>query len=392
MTVSEILLRSESMKRYLTSIVGAILILTLILMGCTKTSPIPQSSSPLPVGEKKQPQEAEASRGDVLGAGKRLVLGFYTDTGGGTTSAKNSIMNNIKALDEIAFFWYSFDGTGKVTRPKVDMGIKEAAQKGGAKVYALVHNMNNMVFNPQLAHQVLANPQIRGNFINNLVDLTTKENWDGIALDIEKIPPADRNNYSALITDLQSALKVKDKILNISIPAKYQDDPNDLWHGAFDYAAIGKAADQVVLMTYEEHGITTTQGPIASWGWVNRVIKYALGRIPNEKIIMGLPVYASNWASNRPTVPSYFSYAQATALAKKYGVNILYDESQQVPHYSYTDGGVRHEVYLENVRSLSAKLNIAKQNQLHGVAIWRLGIEDPTVWSDVLKDYGAGHK
>lgn len=378
------------MKRYLTIFTVSMTILGSLLSGCTGAKYTPQSLPSPQVGDNGQPPQAEAARKDVLGSGKRVVLGFYTDAG---TKSKDSLTKNIKALDEVSFFWYSFDATGNIKRVgNVDLNLKETAQKGGAKAYALVHNMGAKDFDSELAHRVLANNTIRADFIKNLVALTTKENWDGIAIDIEKIPPDDRNNYTAFINELLGALKTKDKILNISIAAKYQDDPKDLWSGAFDYAAIGKAADQVVLMTYEEHGISTTQGPIASQGWVNRVISFAMGKIPKEKIVMGIPVYASNWASNKPTFPSYFTYAKAIELAKKNNVNILYDETQQVPHYSFTDGEVRHEIYLEDVRSLTAKLNLAKKNQLHGVAIWKLGIEDPTLWTDVLKDYRSGHK
>ena len=379
------------MKRYLILFVASLIILGSALSGCTGPQPTPQSSSPFQKGDG-QPPQAEASREDVLGSGKQVVLGFYTDIGSGESRAKQTMMEHIKAIDEVAFFWYTFDGTGKVNSADADLSIKEMAQKGGAKAYALVHNLKDKQFDPQVAHQVLANPTIRKNFINNLVALTTKENWDGIAIDIEKILAADRNNYSTFLSELQGALKAKDKILNVSIPAKYHDDPNDTWSGAFDYAAIGKTADQVVLMTYEEHGLGSTQGPIASQGWVNRVINYATGKIPHEKIVMGLPVYASNWASNKPTLPTYISYAQAVNLARKHSVSILYDKTQQAPHYTFTDAGVRHEIYLENVESLTAKLETAKKSQLHGVAIWRLGIEDPLLWTDVLKGYGAGHK
>ena len=375
------------MKRYLTLSVVFIIILGSVLSGCTGSKPLPQLLPPLQVGDNGQPPQAEASRKDVLGPGKRIVFGFYTDSG---IKAKDSVTNNIKLLDEVAFFWYSFDETGKLKRAgNVDLSLKEATQKGGAKAYALIHNMGVDQFDSQLAHQVLANQAIRGDFIKNLVALTIEENWDGVAIDIEKIPPDDRNNYSTFINELHSALKAKDKILNVSIAAKYQDVPTDLWSGAFDYAAIGKAADQVVLMTYEEHGLSTTQGPIASQGWVNRVINFTIDKIPRDKIVMGLPVYASNWASNKPTVPTYLSYAKAIELAKKNNVSILYDETQQVPHFTFTEAGVRHEIYLENIRSLTAKLDIAKKNQLHGVAIWKLGIEDPTLWTDVLKNYGS---
>lgn len=379
------------MKRYLTLIVVSLTILGSMLSGCTGVKNEPQLLPPSPqVGENGQPPQAEASREDVLGPDKRVVLGFYTDAG---TKSKDSLSKHIKVLDEVAFFWYSFDGKGKLKRVgNVDLTLKDAAQKGGAKAYALVHNLDEKGFDSPLAHQVLTNNAIRGNFVKNIVALTISENWDGVAVDIEKIPPDDRNQYSAFLNELHSALKAKDKILNISIAAKYQDDPNDLWSGAFDYAAIGKVADQVVIMTYEEHGVGTTQGPIASYGWVDRVINFATGKIPKDKLVMGLPVYATNWASDKPTIPTNLTYSKAVELAKKHRVSFLYDESQQVPHFSFTSAGIRHEIYSEDVRSLTAKLNLAKKNQLHGVAIWKLGIEDPTLWSDVLKDYNSVRK
>ena len=211
----------------------------------------------------------------------------------------------------------------------------------------------------------------------------------GFRLILRRLPPGDRNNFSAFVTELQKALKAKDKVLNISIPAKFIDYPSDLWSGAYDYAAIGKVADQVVLMTYDEHGTGTTQGPIASHHWVDQVITYAVSKMPKEKIVMGLAVYSFDWGTDKPTVPAYLSFTQSTEQAKKHGVEVLYNEAEQVPHYIYTAGGVRHEVYLENNKSLAVKLDYAKKHQLHGVAIWRLGMEDPTMWDSVMKTFGT---
>lgn len=378
------------MKRFLTFPLIAVLVLGLNLTGCNPAQPPSQPTQPQ-MTENGQPPTAEAdTRQDVLGAEKRIVMGFYTDPEGPTPGSKESMMKNIKMLDEVSFFWYTFDANGKVlTSGKKDLSIKEAAQKNGAKAYALVHNMKGGLFDPNLVHQVLANPSVRSTFVNNLVNLTINEKWDGIAVDIEKAPPGDRNNYSTFLDELHKALKAKDKVLNVSIPAKYIDYPSDLWSGAYDYTAIGKDSDQVVLMTYDEHGLGTTQGPIASRGWVNRVISYAVGKIPKEKIVMGLPVYSFDWGSNKPTVPDYLSYAQSADRAKKHGVEILFDEENKVPHYQYTANGVRHEVYLENGKSLQPKMEYAKEQKLHGVAIWRVGMEDPTIWDSLIKTYGT---
>lgn len=375
------------MKRYLTLMLAAVVILQLAISGCSDFKGLPQLISAQPREDKGRLPEAEAAHEDALAPGKGVVLGFYTDSG---QAARDSLVKNIKALNEAAFFWYAFDGTGKIkSEGNVDLSLKETARQGGVKAYALVHNLNGEGFDSQLAHQILADKGVRGEFVKNLLALTLKENWDGLMMDIEKIPVGDRSAYSEFLAELHTALKAKAKSLSVAVAAKYRDDPQDPWSGAFDYAEIGKAADQVVLMTYEEHGTDTTQGPIASLGWVKRVIDFAKDRIPAEKIVMGLGVYAGNWASDKPTQPVYLTCAKAVELAGQNNVSILYDESQQVPHFAFTKGGIRHEVYFENARSLSAKLEAAKENRLQGVAIWRLGIEDASLWSEVLKDYAS---
>jgi spore germination protein YaaH len=381
------------MKRFLIFIMCSALILGLALTGCKNVPPtVPQQTS-----QNTQPPQAEAgaTRDSVLGSDKRVVMGFYTDPEGPTPGSKESMIKNAKLLDEVAFFWYSFDPTGKVTPVgKVDLSIKRTAQKNGSKAYALVHNMNlsgSVGFDANLAHSVFVNPSARENLVRNLVNLTTKDGWDGISVDIEKTPPGDRNNFSAFIAELSKALKAKDKVLNVSIPAKFVDYPSDLWSGAYDYAAIGKAADQIILMTYDEHGLGTTQGPIASQGWVDRVINFAVGKIPKEKIVMGLPVYSYDWGSNKPLMPDYISYDQTVERAKKHGVEILTDPSAKVPQFIYTANGIRHEVFFENVASLKVKMDYALKHKLHGVGIWRLGMEDPAIWSSLLKDFGTNN-
>jgi len=383
------------MKRFLTFVMSSALILGLALTGCSNAQPNSQPKAQQQTTQSTQPPQAEAgaTRDSVIGPEKRVVMGFYTDPEGPTPGSKESMIKNAKLLDEVAFFWYSFDATGKVVPTgKVDLKIKETAQKNGSKAYALVHNMNltgTVGFDANLAHNVLSNPEKRANLVTNLVNLTTKDGWDGISVDVEKTPPGDRNNFSAFVAELGKALKAKDKVLNISIPAKFIDYPSDLWSGAYDYAAIGKSADQIILMTYDEHGLGTTQGPVASQGWVDRVISFAVGKIPKEKIVMGLPVYSYDWGSAKPLMPDYLSYIQTVDRAKKQGVEILTDPSAKVPQFIYTAKGVRHEVFFENAGSLRIKMDYALKHKLHGVGIWRLGMEDPAIWDSLMKTYGT---
>lgn len=376
------------MKRYLTLLLMCSFLISSLFVGCAGNQAIPPKPAS-EAGNLGEPPQAEASR-EEAGAKKSIILGFYPEAG---DKAKDSLLKNIKSLDQVVFFWYTFDDKGKLNPTKsVDLGLKNTVQKNGAKALALVHNMTDGQFNTPLAHKALVDRTVRSNFVNNLVELTTRDNWDGIFMDLEKIDPTDRTNFTTFIRELESALKAKDKVLQVALHAKFHDDPNDTWAGAYDYSALGKAADQLVMMTYDEHSIGTTQGPIASQGWINRVINYATGKIPKEKIIMGIPLYSYEWISNKPLLPNSMSVPRAVSLAQEHGVNILYDEFDQNPHYNFIVGGVRHDVYFENTRSIRAKLEIAQKNQLKGIAIWRLGLEDQSIWTEVLNNYGSLRK
>ena len=73
-------------------------------------------------------------------------------------------------------------------------------------------------------------------------------------------------------------------------------------------------------------------------------------------------------------------------MAQSQQANILWDDSSQAPYFQYRDTGNRgHEVWFENAFSLGNKLDLVDEYDLKGIAIWRLGMEDPGVW-DVLKN------
>ena len=139
------------MKRFLTLIMISMLFLSLVVVGCTNVQQPKPPQGPM-MSENGQPPEAEATRQDVLGGDKKVVMGFYTDGEGPVPGSKDSMIKHVGAIDEVAFFWYTFDGSGKVTPTgKLDMTAKDAAQKNKAKAYALVHNMAGGGFDANLS-------------------------------------------------------------------------------------------------------------------------------------------------------------------------------------------------------------------------------------------------
>jgi GH18 family chitinase len=72
-----------------------------------------------------------------------------------------------------------------------------------------------------------------------------------------------------------------------------------------------------------------------------------------------------------------------------YGATRQYSSADQAPWFSYSAAGTSHTVWYENAQSVDAKLAIVDKYGLAGAAFWRLGHEDPAVWSKARARWGT---
>jgi len=334
------------------------------------------------------------------------VLGFYTnkegvDYDGKTYKLDNSysnIMNNNKNVSIAVPFWFRLgeSGGGSIEFHKYGFSTSdyktEAKQKvkdmksKNIKVLALIHNMlyKNGISGKELAHELFANQTAMNNFINELENYLKEYGFDGVNIDIEDIYKSDRNSYTDLIRQMKEKLGAKGYMITVSIPAKTFDDPTNSYSYPFDYKGIGKYADRVAIMTYDEHGAWTGSGsgPIASITWQEKVVKYAITQMSKEKILLGVPVYGFDWTKGK-SWPKYSSYEMTMETVKSKSLQVSWDDKYKVPYINYWDSNGQKEIWFENASSFSYKINLASKYGLKGIAIWRIGMEDPSIWSVV---------
>jgi len=139
-------------------------------------------------------------------------------------------------------------------------------------------------------------------------------------------------------------------------------------------------------MTYDEHWIGGNPGPVASKPWVEKVVDYAAGVIPRDKLLLGIGNYGYDWVvgkgGNR-SVPA----KNMPELARKYGAAIKWDNQSQTPYFNYWKDGQKHVVWFESTDSAALKLDLVKKYDLKGIAVWRLGFESPDFWDMVEKKF-----
>ena len=105
-----------------------------------------------------------------------------------------------------------------------------------------------------------------------------------------------------------------------AVAPKTSDTQSGVLYEGHDYAAIGKAVDQVLLMTYEwgyTYGPPMAVAPIDA---VERVVRYAVSRIEPGKLLLGFPNYAYDW-----TLPYEAGLTRAVVIGNEAARQLAFD-------------------------------------------------------------------
>jgi spore germination protein YaaH len=154
--------------------------------------------------------------------------------------------------------------------------------------------------------------------------------------------------------------------------------------GLLNWKEISKYADTITIMCYNYSSRNSKPGPLCPVFWLKDIINFAKTQIPLEKICIALTIHGYDWSKNSATS---VNSKKANELIKKYNADLLWDHKSLAPYFKYSDAeGIRHEVWFENQKSLLDKIEVIKDYKINNIAIWHLGILDPSL-SESLEQF-----
>lgn len=234
--------------------------------------------------------------------------------------------------------------------------------------------MNNR-FDSDLVHIILNNESIQNQLINNIINIMQEKNYNGLNVDFEYIYPEDKDAYIVFLNKVNGEIKKYNYLLSVSVAPKISDTQMGLLYEAHDYQRIGEIADHVILMTYEWGYSGGPARAVAPIDLIQKVLDYAVTRIPPNKILMGIPNYGYDWklpymvGNLAMSIGNY----EAVDIARKYNQSISYSYKDQAPYFNYFDqDATKHEVWFEDARSIQAKLELVVKYNLGGVSYWTI--------------------
>lgn len=317
----------------------------------------------------------------------RQVVAYYARSSANDQRALASLQANADVITMVAEFGFYWDWNGHV-RGQPDEEMLALARALGIPVLAVIGNDPGPGFDRSLAGRILTDKSVTKTAISSATQFLIEHGYSGINLDLENVDPAHRQALSDFVATLAENLKAHGLLVTVAVPAKTKDQLRHPWSGAFDYASLGKSADALIPMAYDEHWLGSAPGPVASVPWIQDVLDYAVRVTDRRRIWLGVPAYGYEWVPAQG-IARAFPGRQGLALATAVGVAVQWDDHAQVPHFTYRKDGRLHIVYYENAHSLRAKLMAIEASQVAGIALWRLGYEDPEIWP-LLRRYKLG--
>lgn len=328
--------------------------------------------------------------GDRIWPGQTLVISYGPKLG---TFAVNGyaypnidqriLRKTLPYLTYLSVFSYGFDSLGRILPQNAEALTRLARQYGVLPLLVLTTLGEDGQFSGERAQQLLRDPVARGALIENLAQTIAAQGFAGVDIDFEYIPSEDAAAYADFVRAVRARLEPSGLTVMVALAPKTSADQPGLLYESHDYAALGAAANDVLLMTYEWGYALSEPMAVAPINKVEQVVRFAVSQIPPEKIFMGIPNYGYDW-----TLPYIKGQSRARSLgnvqaveqAVQVGAPIRFDAEAQSPHYNYWRERAEHEVWFEDARSIQAKLALAGEYRLRGVSVWNIMRYFPQLW------------
>lgn len=333
------------------------------------------------LNERKLRRIARSVPVDQTGVGMPVSIGFYVNW---DDSSFSSLQQNLKALDWVVPEWIrlSGDDSNPLTLD-IDQKALELiqAEKPDTKVLPLLQNYKNEQWDSSAISKALGSETAKQKLISSLLKVIDEYKFGGIAIDIEEVPAADQMRLFGFIRDLHAQFQQRGLVLAQAVPF---DNPD------WNYAAYAAETDYLMLMAYDQHWATSEPGPIAGQEWFETVLKKRMSELAPAKTIVCFGNYAYNWTKGTDEAEDV-SFQDAVLTAQESLENpadIKFEDTDRNPHFKYTeDDGKDHEIWFLDAATGFNQIKAAKSYKVAGLALWRLGSEDPSLW----KVFGSDH-
>lgn len=320
----------------------------------------------------------------------------------------------LELLSEINYFSLSVNNEGKIKKVvdgQTDPGWREFQTETiknlitKSQIYGTEFTVTVAALNNDLIETILDSEAARTTLIAEIVSLVKEYNLNGVNIDFEYAGTPDRlhqQTFSDWSKQLSTQLKKEAPGTSLSLsimPLSARPGPNGEPTDLFEFAKLSSVYDRFIGMSYDFYGENSDiAGPIAPMkGFKDNKFFFDVETmyedfakvLPKNKIVMGIPYYGWDWAvqsgktinsltlsrDNPDDYRAVISYARAREDKNLKPKQCTWDDYALETWCWYTKDGIDHQVWLADNKSVAARFDFAKKQNLGGIGIWVLGYD-----------------
>lgn len=308
---------------------------------------------------------------------KQLTVGFYIDW---DESSFSSLERNLQSLDWVMPQWAHLVNAkpgespleNELNDPQAIKALNLIREKRpDLSIIPMVQNLTDETWEKKLLGDAVADEAARQRLIDAISAFVEQNKFAGVCLDFEEPLPETQPNLLKFVQELHEQFKSRGWVLTQAVPFD-----NDDWN----YKNYSAATDYLILMAYDEHYANKDHGPIASQAWYEERLRKRMGEIDPAKTIIALGNYGYDWAEGHNA--NEISFQEALIHARDSEAQVEYDKTTGNPHYDYYEDDDSHHIvwFLDGVTAFN-QMRAASGYHPAGFGLWRLGSEDPSIWS-----------
>ena len=303
------------------------------------------------------------------------------------------------SFDAVHPTWYHLGSTTTLTPSfgEGDAQVLDHTTVGGKRTLLIPTIAAADGSEPQWASTMIHDATLRAQHEAAIVALVTAKHYDGIDLDYEHLPDADRDAFSQFAAELGAQLHAKGKTLSFAVGALITAR-----FGHWDYDKLTQAADQLHVMGYDFHYLGSHPGPVAPLGWIQQVLAYINtigGGGRAGKFILGLPNYGIAGSDGSTTTWFGSSMDSINLVGGSYDVTTSHMASCPLTNGTSMPSGrapnatsaSKGHVFFDDLVSHEEKVAAAQQAGLGGITYWTIGGEPdrpgPRSFFDMVRAY-----
>lgn len=287
---------------------------------------------------------------------------------------------NISGVNVISPTWFYIQDTAGNIGNIASADYVSLAHEKGLKVWGLIDNFTADVSTTETLSQLAS----RQNIIQQLVQTALSVGLDGINVDFESLSEDAGPHFLEFLRELSIECHKNNLVVSVDNPV-----PED-FTSHYDRKEQGLVVDYVIIMGYDEHYVGSDAGSVASLPWVEQGVQDTIAEVTPERTILAIPFYMRLWKTTGGAVTSEaIGMDEAQNVLSTNGVEVAWDGSVGQNYATFEQDNSTYQIWLEDAQSIAEKVKLIQKYNLAGVAQWKLGFENSSIWQTISDNLQA---